>query len=448
MKIFSSLKKYCQELAKRRFIKDVLLVGFGIASAQAITLFFMPALTRMYGPEAFGVVGVYTSIATVISPIVTFGYTNAIILPKEDAEAFSLIKLSLGICLLMTVILFSTIYIFNYFFLKFIGFESSSNILFLLPISLLFISISSCLNQLAIRFGAFKIKSRSHVESTLFTNVTKLGVGVIAPNGISLIIINLFTIAINTLILRSRLKINIKNLRILNFDVKAVAHVAKFYRESAFYRMPQSVLNAGTVNLPILVLSSLFGTSSAGQYSLAFLVLGAPVMLLSESVGQVFSKKISYAINNQQTKIEPMIFKATKGLFLASVAPFALVTVAGDNIFTAVFGAELLRAGQYSQWLAPFLLSLLLNRPSIAAIPALGLEKYFLYYEIIITLLRGGAIALGFQVFKSDLFAVALFSIVSIIGNWFLIIIVLMYAKKLDEINASNFRCSNFGKLV
>ncbi|MFP3354114.1 hypothetical protein R0K04_22430, partial [Pseudoalteromonas sp. SIMBA_153] len=80
------------------------------------------------------------------------------------------------------------------------------------------------------------------------------------------------------------------------FGTVGIRNAAISQRDFAIYRMPQSMLNAASVGLPTILLASLFSASSAGQYSLAVLVLGAPAMLLGQAVGEVFYPKITRAI--------------------------------------------------------------------------------------------------------------------------------------------------------
>ncbi|MBO1928615.1 hypothetical protein J4731_01440 [Providencia rettgeri] len=48
-------------------------------------MLFSPIITRLYGPEVFGILGTFTAILTVITPIAALTYPIAIVLPKSDA---------------------------------------------------------------------------------------------------------------------------------------------------------------------------------------------------------------------------------------------------------------------------------------------------------------------------------------------------------------------------
>ena len=70
-----------------------------------------------------------------------------------------------------------------------------------------------------------------------------------------------------------------------------------------------------------------------------------------------------------------------------------------------------------------------MNRPSVGAIPVLSLQGLFLIYEVASVAFRAAALFAGFVVYDSALVAVALFSLVSVALNAFLIIATFVAAR-------------------
>ena len=81
-------------ILKKPFVRNVTIVASGTAAAQAITMAFSPLITRIYGAEAFGLLGVFNALVSVVTPIAALTYPIAIVLPQEDTEAKGLVKLS------------------------------------------------------------------------------------------------------------------------------------------------------------------------------------------------------------------------------------------------------------------------------------------------------------------------------------------------------------------
>src|SRR6185436_10361834 len=69
-----------------------------------------PFITRLYGPAAYGIQGVFLSMVSIMATIAAMSYPIAIVLPKNDADAAALGRLSVFIGIAMslaaTIILF------------------------------------------------------------------------------------------------------------------------------------------------------------------------------------------------------------------------------------------------------------------------------------------------------------------------------------------------------
>ncbi|MEN6298054.1 MAG: hypothetical protein ABFC92_08935, partial [Rectinema sp.] len=73
--------------------KSVLTLVGGTAVAQVLSFLFSPITTRLFSPEVFGDLSVFTSITGIVGVVVCLRYELAIVLPQDDDEGFSLLKL-------------------------------------------------------------------------------------------------------------------------------------------------------------------------------------------------------------------------------------------------------------------------------------------------------------------------------------------------------------------
>jgi O-antigen/teichoic acid export membrane protein len=100
----------------------------------------------------------------------------------------------------------------------------------------------------------------------------------------------------------------------------------------------------------------------------------------------------------------------------------------GPWLFSLVFGEAWAVAGEYARWLALFFLFNFINKPSVASVPVLGIQRGLLVYELFST---GGKVV-GFLVgvywFDSDVWAVALFSVIGVIAYSAMILWILLRA--------------------
>jgi len=422
------LRNHIKTFRQSKFVRNVFAVATGIAAAQAISLAFMPFLTRLYGPEAFGALAAFTAILNIITPLATLGYANAIIMPKTEEEVNAVARLSLMSAGIVAPLALIAVYAFQFPLAKLTGLEHQPNLLYLIPISLLLVALLSVANQVAIREGLFKAKSSSYVASTFIVNLGKLGVGYISATGITLIIFLIISNLINYTMLMARVpKVGAFDFRQW-FGISGIRQAAFNYKDFAIYRMPQSILNAASLGLPVILLTNFFSTSAAGQYAITTLILGAPVMLLGNSVLEVFFPKITTLVRDNPASAFHMLWKSTLLMSVIGLVPFSIIFLWGDLILPWVLGEAWGRAGEYSQWIALWMFSVLITRPAVAAMPVLKLQGFLLVYEIIITVLRIGSISLG-ATLGGDLMAVTLFSVVNIIGYLSLLAFVLKKCK-------------------
>ncbi|MBJ6984225.1 lipopolysaccharide biosynthesis protein [Luteimonas sp. MC1750] len=412
--VVARLRDRTQTLSKSRFIRNVAAVATGVAAAQAISLAFMPFLTRLYGPEAFGALAAFTAVVNIITPLATLGYANAIVMPETEEEATAVARLSLVCAALVAPLALLFVALFQSELAAWTGLEASPGFLYLIPVSLLLGALLSVANQTAIREGLFKAKAGSHVASTLVMNIGKLAGGLLVPVGLVLIVISMVGKALNYSMLLARVP------RQGAFEVRrwfgaaGIRQAAREQRDFALYRMPQSVINAAAVGLPVILLSAFSGSAAAGQYSVTVLVLGAPVVLLGQSIGEVFYPKITAAIRRRSHDAWRLMLKATLVLSGLAVIAFGIIVVFGPELFAFALGEEWRVAGQYSRWVALWLACVLATRAVLAAFPALGLQSYLLAQELVSVATRSAALLVGLNYFGSDLVAVALFSLVGV----------------------------------
>lgn len=423
------LRNHIKTFRQSKFVRNVLAVATGVAAAQAISLAFMPFLTRLYGPEAFGALAAFTAIINIITPLATLGYANAIVMPKTEEEANAVARLSLVSAAIVSPIVLISVYVFQLQLAKLTGLENQPNLLYLIPISLLLVALLSVANQVAIREGLFKAKSSSYVASTLIMNLGKLGAGYISATGITLIIFLIVSKLINYIILMARVpKVGAFNFRYW-FGLNGIQKAALDNKDFAIYRMPQSVIRAASMGLPVIMLTTLFGVSSAGQYSILLVILAAPVVLLGDSVGEVFYPKITRAIVDKTGNTFSLIIRSIFALLLVASIPFGFIIIFGESFLPWLLGAEWQLAGKFSPWIALWMIAMLVVRPAVAAMPALKIQSLLLFYEIIVTITRIGALYIGY-LNKSELISIVLFSLVNVLGYMGLLVVILFRAKR------------------
>lgn len=418
---------------RKKFVRNVAIVATGTAGAQATTIAFSPVITRLYGPEAFGILGTFTAILVVFTPLAALSYPLALVLPKRDSDAIGLAKLSLSIAVVMSLLTTLALLLFKGSIVKIFELEKIEPFILLLPVAMFFSAVMVIIAQWVIRKKLFKIKAKVAVLQALWLNGAKAGAGLIFPAASILIILATIGSALHALMLWTETRKNkegrmaVKEITANKNSATDFKSLAWRYRDFAYYRTPQTLLSALSQSMPVLMLASLFGPTVAGFYTLSRMVLGVPSRLIGQSVADVFYPKFVEILQEGKSG-KNAIAKTSISLLAIGSLPYLIIIAIGPSLFSFVFSDEWSMAGQFSQWMAVWLLTVLASRPVISAIPALGLQHQFLIFEILSFGIRVAAIFLGYLLSSSAIITIAFFSIANAGAHLILIVLVVRRA--------------------
>jgi len=415
---------------RRPFVANVGKVASGAAGAQLLTVAFMPVITRLYGPDAFGLLGSFLALTAMVTPVAALGYPFAVVLPGRDDQARALVRLSCLIAFGSSAVFAVPFFLYREELARVLQIQGVESYLILIPFVMISAAILEAGEQWLIRFKKFGRTAKIAVAHSLIVNTAKTGVGLVSPTAAALIALSVLGNFLHAGMLFAgggRLK---RGIDLPNQSMGAVSlrGVAFQYRHFPLYRAPQLLVNAASLALPVLFLASFFGPAAAGFYTVARRVLAMPSRLIGKAVGDVFYPRISEAFHNRED-LGALIFGATRGLLIVGVLPFALVFAFGPWIFSVVFGSEWELGGHYARWLAIWLLFGFACRPCVVAIPVLGIQRGFLVYEVLSTCFKLVAILVGAMIFESALASVALYSAIGAIAYLVLMGWVIFVAK-------------------
>ncbi len=420
---------FLQKIGKRQFVRDVATVATGTAVAQFLGVAFSPLITRLYGPEAFGLFGMFMALVSILAPVAALSYPIAIVLPERDEDAKMLIRLSVYISLGIASVAGLALLAGGSWMLDLLDARAIAAFKFLIPLNILFAAWMQIAQQWVVRKKQFKTSAKAAVAQAALENGAKTGIGFYHPLSAVLIIVSTlgYVFHVAFLYFSQTKQQNPPGDRNTSEGNKPAGEkgtlksIAKSYRDFPLFRAPQVFINSISQGLPVLMLAAFFGPAAAGFYALGNKILKMPSVLIGNSVHTVFYPKIAETANKGQNLCKP-ILRTTLYMAITGIWPFAIVLVFGPWLFGFIFGSEWIQAGEYARWISLWAFFAFLNRPSVASIPVIGLQKFFLGYEIISVCLRVAALLAGFYLFQDDVMAILLFSLTGVAMNMFLII--------------------------
>ncbi|HRH39605.1 MAG TPA: hypothetical protein PK760_14745, partial [Flavobacteriales bacterium] len=90
---------------KDTFARNAFTVFGGNSVVIVTQVLLTPVIARIYGPEAYGIYGLYTALIVNLFSFVDLGYSSAYVLPKEDARFMDLVRLNLSLLGVMVLLL-------------------------------------------------------------------------------------------------------------------------------------------------------------------------------------------------------------------------------------------------------------------------------------------------------------------------------------------------------
>lgn len=419
-------------LFKSRFIRNVMILSSGTLSAQIIVFILTPIITRLYGPETYGLMGSFNAIISIVTPVAALTLPAAIVLPKRDDEALEIIKLSLYIVTIITIIVTLCILLFQESIVYIFQLEGIDSYLIFIPIAIFLTGFLQIIEQWLIRNKQFLISAKSKVIQSIIINGGKVGFGFFHPSALVLIAFSAISNGLNAFLLNLFSRKTKYKLPIYIFKSKIhIKRIIKQYKDFPLYRAPQTLIDSITRGLPVLMLASFFGPASVGFYNIGRSVLNVPTLLIGKSVGDVFYPKITNVANNNQS-VTKVLIKATILLSVLGSLPFCIIVFFGPQLFGLIFGSDWMIAGEYARWIALWSFTTFIIQPTLKVIPVLSVQRFHLIFTIGSLFIRLFLLSIGYFIFSNDIISIALFGATSGILNIILILIIVVKSKRFD----------------
>lgn len=424
-----------RQLSRARLVRNIVTTISGSAGAQAINLALIPVIMRIYGPEAFGVVGTFQSLTIILIPWCALTYPMAIVLPQSERDARGLIRLSLLVAAAICGVAALLLYGWGAQASAALGIDILIPYLMLLPIVMFSSAVLEITQQWLYRNQQFSLTARAATLHALLYNATRCVGGFIQPTALVLVVTSSLYYVIHSALLLTGIRLRGTPARLTSDpEIPMPAHktlreLAAEYRDFPVFRAPQVLINALSVHMPTLVLASAFGAVPAGFFALCLQVLAMPSNFIGKAVGSVYYPRITHAIHAREP-VAGLLVRGVAGMSLAGLVPFAALVIAGPWLFDLAFGGQWHTAGEYARWLAISEFAGFIGGPCLVAIPALSLQRTFLVFEIVSTSLRIGAVLAGAYLFKDALAVVMAFAAANVLINCSMIVIVLFEAQR------------------
>ncbi|APX94984.1 hypothetical protein BWR19_10155 [Halomonas sp. 1513] len=337
-----------------------LALGSGIA--RIIGIAAIPILTRLYNPEDFGVLVVFTALLSILAPFLTFRYVLAIPLPRHDGMAFNLLMLSTGLMLIVTLSITLLLWAFGVQLLGIFSMEELAPWWWLISMGLLASASYEMLTLWATRRRNYRIIARTSVWQSASGSIVKIGLGLLALKPAGLLIGQVVATGggISSLLRGFGGEFR-ENWRFLRWS--RMRKAAWRHRGFPFFRVPSQFLLATSSQAPLLFMAALYDANTTGQFGLALMALGLPLQLFGRTLAKAFYAEAANLGYKRSGEVRSMAHAVIKRLAFFSLLPAIALLVFGPMFFSLVFGDEWIQAGTFASILAVYLVFQFVQTP-------------------------------------------------------------------------------------
>jgi lipopolysaccharide exporter len=399
------------EVSPGSFWRNVFRLMTGVGLAQVVNIGAYPLLTRLYGPEDFGLLAVLTSFCMPISVIAAFGYAPSVVLPEERGEAAALLHLNYLLIALTVTASFAVIFAARHSLEAWVNVPGFAGVVWwLLPAPML-VALNRALDFWLSRLGKYGLMASARVVGAGAGAAVKIGWGVVLRSGAGLFNGFLACEIWKLLVMIS----GAGRPAMPSLSMVEIGRIARRFKNFPRFHLPFLLFQNLMSYLPMLCFSAAFGAAMVGFFSLGMRMILIPVELAVQSVTQVFYAR-SVTEKTADGALASLVERTTAQLLLAGLAPFALLGMGGPFLFRVVFGADWSEAGRYAQLLAPALYVQFVAGPQML-FNTLGRQKLGLIWQGCSFFAVLGAVIPG-MLLGNEILAVALLSCALFVSYW------------------------------
>lgn len=358
------------------------MLALGSVAARLISIISIPILTRLYSPEDFGVLAIFTSLILILAPISTLRYVLAIPLPQQDRIAANLFVLSAILMLLISVILSVLLWLYGEYIFLALSIEQLTAYWWLIAIGLVGVASYELLTLWGTRKKAYKPIAQTSAIQSIMGNTTKIILGLLAIKPLGLLIGQIVFTSGGTSFLYHRFKPELSsNYRFIK--TKNLCAVARRYKHFPFYRLPSQVLLVFSTQAPVLFFAATYTTALTGQLSMALVIIALPITILGKSMSNAYYAEGASIGAKDPVKLRLVTKDVVAKLLYISIIPAIVLFIWGPAIFSLILGPTWIQAGEFASLLSFYLISQFVAAPIVTAFNIIEKNAFFLVLNII-----------------------------------------------------------------
>lgn len=344
--------------SESRFKKNLRRITAGSVVSQAIVLGATPFLSRLYGPEEFGVLAIFTASYAVLASLFTWKYELSIILPKEEETARQLTILTLLLSVAASFLL-SLVLAVGQIGWGFLAHE----IYVLLPLGVLVGTAYACAQQWSARENDYRRYAKSQIANVLVSVGVSASIALVTNGFVGGLVVGFVVGMIVALgyLAFGAMKLSIRSwMRALR--LKSLHSVAYEYRRFPIYVLPSTLLLAIGVNSQPFIFQAIFTIKDVGLFAVANRFLMAPSSLIGGAVAEAFRAEF-VARQREGHETSKFFLENLRRLVFIGIPVYSCFFLWAPDLFASLLGESYRDSGVLSRYLCVGVLAQFVAQP-------------------------------------------------------------------------------------
>ncbi|MBC7215028.1 MAG: oligosaccharide flippase family protein [Burkholderiaceae bacterium] len=362
MNLLTRFKALVQRLLPRHsFARSVGVLAGGTALAQGIGVLALPLITRLYTPEDFSILAIFSSIVAITSVAACLRLEIAIPLPEKDEDAANLLFLALVFCTFISLVIGAAIFLFPKEIVTLVNQPKFEPYLWTIPLGVWLTSSYSAVQLWATRNKYFFSIAKTRMLQTCGSVGLQISIGLLSSIGaLGLLLGQLIYCGAGTFgLIRTGWKDSKALFKKINF--KRLKSNLKNYKNFPKYSTLEGLANCAATDIPIIIIGSLAAGPEAGFLFLAMKIMVIPLGLIGRAVANVYLAHA--AEKNRQGELKAFTISVIDGLCKSGVGPLIFIGLLAPAVASPIFGSEWRRAGEAIAMLTPWFLLNYISSP-------------------------------------------------------------------------------------
>jgi O-antigen/teichoic acid export membrane protein len=413
------------KLKQGSFGRNVFVMVLGTALGQASTVLASPILTRLYGPEMFGVLGAFTAALTIAVVIASLRYEMAIPLAKDKSEAGNLIFLCFFVLISTTLLMCGLVAIFTPANFAWADFGILEPYRWWLPLGFFLLGCYQIMVFVATHQQDYKSLAQTKIYQGFSGPFSQIAMGLMSFGTIGLIVGFIIGQSMGTTQLIWRLIVR-KPAEHPRLDGTVLKDTAKRFQRFPLISSWSALVNVcGSSMLLPVTIPFLYSTTIAGYLFLTDRVIGRPLLMITTSIMQVYLGEISKNVTRDPLAVKKRFLQITLQQTLIVSAWLLVVNLLAGWLFPLAFGKEWGAAVPYLHVLSIALLPQFVTHAMTHTLQILQRQALSASWEIGRLIVVAGALIISAMIGLNALEAVLVYSLCQAAAQ--IVLLVLMY---------------------